>query len=151
MLLFELDFEEVSKKKLRECWSQLCRIRCMVHGVRPVLRLGFPEGVGKASQLSLVTGVYISQASTCINEMDLRTIHSPDQDHYATFAAILRRLVWCVLSLSLEGRHKDRRETFSGITAPDLKVRMRSVTSHHRSAVLKRAATDQEVAQGTLL
>jgi len=28
MLLFELDFEEVSKKKLRECWSQLCRIRC---------------------------------------------------------------------------------------------------------------------------
>jgi len=30
MLLFELDFEEVSKKKLRECWSQLCRIRCTV-------------------------------------------------------------------------------------------------------------------------
>jgi len=29
MLLFELDFEEVSKKKLRECWSQLCRIRCI--------------------------------------------------------------------------------------------------------------------------
>jgi len=28
MLLFELDFEEVSKKKLCECWSQLCRIRC---------------------------------------------------------------------------------------------------------------------------
>jgi len=28
MLLFELDFEEVSKKKLHECWSQLCRIRC---------------------------------------------------------------------------------------------------------------------------
>jgi len=28
--LFELDFEEVSKKKLRECWSQLCRIRCRV-------------------------------------------------------------------------------------------------------------------------
>jgi hypothetical protein len=30
MLLFELDFEEVSKKKLRECWSQLCRIRCKI-------------------------------------------------------------------------------------------------------------------------
>jgi len=28
MLLFELDFEEFSKKKLRECWSKLCRIRC---------------------------------------------------------------------------------------------------------------------------
>jgi len=34
MLLFELDFEEVSKKKLRECWSQLCRIRCTTLGSR---------------------------------------------------------------------------------------------------------------------
>jgi len=34
MLLFELDFEEVSKKKLRECWSQLCRIRCMPDTIR---------------------------------------------------------------------------------------------------------------------
>ncbi len=34
MLLFELDFEEVSKKKLRECWSQLCRIRCTVRKVQ---------------------------------------------------------------------------------------------------------------------
>ncbi len=34
MLLFELDFEEVSKKKLRECWSQLCRIRCKREGER---------------------------------------------------------------------------------------------------------------------
>jgi len=35
MLLFELDFEEVSKKKLRECWSQLCRIRCNLVEVHP--------------------------------------------------------------------------------------------------------------------
>ncbi len=40
MLLFELDFEEVSKKKLRECWSQLCRIRCTV-GSFPELRLSY--------------------------------------------------------------------------------------------------------------
>jgi len=45
MLLFELDFEEVSKKKLRECWSQLCRIRCS---------LSYLE---KAGQLRVISSV----------------------------------------------------------------------------------------------
>jgi len=81
MLLFELDFEEVSKKKLRECWSQLCRIRCTIiftayltNEIYLLLTCIFasarPEdnaGGYCSSHKSLVNQLYSSKTSTVVN------------------------------------------------------------------------------------
>jgi len=52
------DFEEVSKKKLCECWSQLCRIRCTVAFVSasPKSLLGLFNRCYIAAQFDSISG-----------------------------------------------------------------------------------------------